>query len=345
MADWANLPRDLIRVISKRLNTSIETITLRSVCSSWRDSIPSFFNYYKRDTPSGVERYILDENWVYIVQDLTPGSSSCWLIRLEKTREGNFRPMNPLCLNYTYGRMPRDFPFTMFERGEKIYQPAIEFPKSLDLTRCKITEIAKVHSLDLIKTGPNGDMFIDMGKIGLDVIHKVIVSSEPFVNSLTHGALMIYGKGRLGFLNLQDSTWKFYPELDDSWCFTDLMYHKGKFYAVDTAVDNKMARFVEIGPDLVVKEAADLLYKDEAPCFCYRLVKSTDDNVFLIGDVAIVLKLNEEKSWEKVISLDGHIFFTGKDCSYAVRAAEFPGLKAYFGGTIMSSDLIYREQI
>jgi hypothetical protein len=180
-----------------------------------------------------------------------------------------------------------------------------------------------------------------MGKIGLDVIHKVIVSSEPFVNSLAHGALMIYGKGRLGFLSLQDSTWKFYPELDDSWCFTDLMYHKGKFYAVDNAMD-KMGRFVEIGPDLVVKEAADLLYKDEAQCFYYRLVKSTDDSVFLIGETAIVFKLNEEeKCWEEVISLDGHIFFTGKDCSYAVKAAEFPGLKAYFGGTIMSSDLIF----
>uniref|UniRef100_A0A7N2N077 F-box domain-containing protein n=2 Tax=Quercus lobata TaxID=97700 RepID=A0A7N2N077_QUELO len=39
MADWSQLPQDLLHLIAKRLKTRIDLFRLRSICSSWRSSI------------------------------------------------------------------------------------------------------------------------------------------------------------------------------------------------------------------------------------------------------------------------------------------------------------------
>ncbi|KAH8510457.1 hypothetical protein H0E87_008135 [Populus deltoides] len=40
MAEWTHLPKDLMELISKRLDTSTDLLRFRSVCNSWRSSIP-----------------------------------------------------------------------------------------------------------------------------------------------------------------------------------------------------------------------------------------------------------------------------------------------------------------
>ncbi|KAL3580843.1 hypothetical protein D5086_018678 [Populus alba] len=40
MAEWTHLPKDLIELISKCLDTSTDLLRFRSVCNSWRSSIP-----------------------------------------------------------------------------------------------------------------------------------------------------------------------------------------------------------------------------------------------------------------------------------------------------------------
>ncbi|XVF00815.1 hypothetical protein REPUB_Repub04eG0034400 [Reevesia pubescens] len=41
MADWTQLPKELLDLISKRLDTSFDVIRFRSVCSTWRSTVTS----------------------------------------------------------------------------------------------------------------------------------------------------------------------------------------------------------------------------------------------------------------------------------------------------------------
>jgi hypothetical protein len=42
MADWSQLPTELLQLISQKLNTEFYLLRFRSVCSTWRSSIPNF---------------------------------------------------------------------------------------------------------------------------------------------------------------------------------------------------------------------------------------------------------------------------------------------------------------
>ncbi|OMO80003.1 hypothetical protein CCACVL1_13221 [Corchorus capsularis] len=41
MADWTQLPKELLDLISKRLDTSFDVTRFRSICSTWRSSVTS----------------------------------------------------------------------------------------------------------------------------------------------------------------------------------------------------------------------------------------------------------------------------------------------------------------
>ncbi|KAK9287025.1 hypothetical protein L1049_015433 [Liquidambar formosana] len=40
MAKWSQLPKELLELIAQRLKTTFDILRFRSVCSSWRSSVP-----------------------------------------------------------------------------------------------------------------------------------------------------------------------------------------------------------------------------------------------------------------------------------------------------------------
>ncbi|XP_058752467.1 uncharacterized protein LOC131625642 [Vicia villosa] len=46
MLDWSQLPKDLLQLISQKLNSDFYILRFRSLCSSWRLSIPKPHNHF-----------------------------------------------------------------------------------------------------------------------------------------------------------------------------------------------------------------------------------------------------------------------------------------------------------
>jgi hypothetical protein len=115
--DWSDLPRDLLVMIGKSLDSGLDVLRSRGVCTSWRSSIPPFqarstrFPLKFREPPSALESgprprppVYLCESTLYLVQPVnhfptSSSSSSCnkgWLIKVQESNSGKLRLLDPL---------------------------------------------------------------------------------------------------------------------------------------------------------------------------------------------------------------------------------------------------------
>lgn len=341
---WSQLPRDLLMLIANKTGTTfIDTLRLRSVCSSWRSSIPPFnqtldFSLLKLPRPldplpplNCYTHFSLAQSTIYFLQP-PPSSSSTtdddlplpWLLRVEKVAQnGKLRLLNPVSKT----------PIDVVPKS---------FPKSLNLLNFRVSEIAKAYSLK-VESGFSRSQCESVG------VKRVVVSSSPW-NGGADGrdyAVMAIFAGYLAFFKVGDKKWS--PIDPDNYHYEDVIYHKGKFYAVD----NK-GRCVVIGCDLNSNEVAffkgnewlklvTLLTSGDDLYLVVETVKTTqvdaidestnsspvDDGLvhYTVKVEVMFYKLNEaDKAWEEVIDLPDQVFFVGDICSYSVSAQGFPGL-------------------
>jgi hypothetical protein len=66
-ADWTQLPKDLLQLISDKLNSEFYQLRFRSVCSSWRSSIPKNHHHHlnlpsKFPAPSNSNNILIDHH-------------------------------------------------------------------------------------------------------------------------------------------------------------------------------------------------------------------------------------------------------------------------------------------
>ncbi|XVF45604.1 hypothetical protein PTKIN_Ptkin02bG0219700 [Pterospermum kingtungense] len=74
MADWSQLPPELLPLIAKRLETRFDVLRFRSVCSSWRSSFPPILYpspQYLPEKTKGEKDWTLLEDRVEDVEDIT----------------------------------------------------------------------------------------------------------------------------------------------------------------------------------------------------------------------------------------------------------------------------------
>ncbi|KAA8547562.1 hypothetical protein F0562_003991 [Nyssa sinensis] len=355
---WSQLPKDILTMmIAKGLNTRLDNLRLRSVCSSWRSSVPPF----KKTPPLPLTlpfpiapnpalnrkrrgHFSLTESTIYLVEPprKNPKSntsksktSSGWLLRVEEAENGKMHPLNPLSKIMT----------------EHVLKT---FPKSLNLLNFRITEIGKAYSLKFVDLSKKIET--SFGELKSILVKKVVISSNPWTSDADNYAVMAIHGGKLGFIKVGGKKWSAIDDPKQSH-YDDVVYHKGHFYAVD-----HRGRVVVIDSDLKTKEIARPTPGFGCGQFKY-LVKACGD-LFLIDkymdaeqdvsddefiddyifeevnpDVPVHLKafkLNEEEGkWEWVETLGDWVFFVGDDCSYSVSARGFSGLK---GDRIYFSD-------
>ncbi|KAH0775999.1 hypothetical protein KY290_007410 [Solanum tuberosum] len=95
---WCDLPIELVERISKFVNSHIDILRIRAVCSSWRSAFSPNFKTPKSQFPIKLpitSHCYLIECTVYVFQLPHPPHTG-WLVKILKTLDGPFMILNPL---------------------------------------------------------------------------------------------------------------------------------------------------------------------------------------------------------------------------------------------------------
>ena len=120
--DWSALPMELLPLIGKTVQARIDVVRLRSVCASWRSSIPPLRGIssplllpFPFPINSAGGQTFLSQSTIYRLEppDDNPNLSTCssksWLVKVEEFEPGRVRLLNPLSsLHISF--LPDSFP-------------------------------------------------------------------------------------------------------------------------------------------------------------------------------------------------------------------------------------------
>jgi len=125
MADWSQLPKELLGLIAERLNSPFYQLRFRSVCSSWRSSVsprpllrlPGRFPFIQGDgITDSTWGFHLSRRTIFLIRSSdarsqTPPNSS-WLVKVEEIHPSRIRLLNPLS-RVQLKPLPTSFPNAM----------------------------------------------------------------------------------------------------------------------------------------------------------------------------------------------------------------------------------------
>ncbi|KAF9676203.1 hypothetical protein SADUNF_Sadunf09G0114100 [Salix dunnii] len=324
MEEWAHLPKDLIELISERLDTSTDLLRFRSVCSSWRSSIhpkpPRLSsNTFKILPNDGICHtslgFSLFKRRIFLVG--SPNSHNQkdpqgWLVKVEDL-PGKKHLLDPLS-RYRSTSFPNSL------------------PRVLDLMNLRIRELGHEYVLQHVSYEQNSSSFTDAGNLYMEKVVMLWLNRETEFVLLT-----IHVSGKLAMFKSGDKRWTIINEMPSP--FDDVFVYKGRFYAVD---DTGRTVVVALDTDLglvgnpifggdkkyLVESKGDLLLVD------MYLTMDSDEGLSIGDDVVEhlvqikVFKLNEEgKSWIEVKNLEDQVLFIGDDSTFSASASDLSGCK------------------
>ncbi|EOX97545.1 F-box family protein [Theobroma cacao] len=328
MADWSQLPPELLTLIAKRLETRFDVLRFRSVCSSWRSSFPPRVFPLPKYLPSKTKGrcdYSLSHitrHTFFLVR--LPGSQNhqtapgCWLVKIrDGTDRVRMRLLHPLS-----------------DSELKPLPVPINFPKVLDLTNCQVIELG--HEF----VG-RYDVYIDhpLEPQAQDYREKVAITwsstnSDDFMIVALFGFFVQY----LAFLRPGEKEWTLSEIVHGA---EDIISFNGKFYAIERGgrtivVDQSLnASFLEhVGSPtsrkFLVQSCNNLLAVE-----MFFLRSSNSDSDFgnpvncgsSGGDEEIGFRIfrmdEEEQRWDEMGSLGDQILILGMRQTISVSASEF----------------------
>ncbi|XP_030535876.2 putative F-box protein At5g60060 [Rhodamnia argentea] len=298
---WSDLQPELLSMIGCRLHTRMDVLRFRSVCSSFRSSIPTL----RRDAsrfPFRIPRsrrpdHFLSESTVYALETADGAASgrARWLLRLEESERGYIRILS------------------LFSRRRMASLPR-ELPPVLDCLQFRIIEICREYTLEY--DGRTGE--------GLE---KVVV--HPYCVRADQHQCLVYFIDVVGQL----CYWKYG---DENWShlgggYDDIVVYQGKVCVTD--------QFGSVSwIDSSFKLQKFSLSIDAGSCRCHR--RHRKRLVISSGDLYAVdecirhggarhfraYRLDRECwRWKEVRSLGNSAFFLGNGRSFAVPATEIDG--------------------
>ncbi|EEF40656.1 putative F-box protein At1g65770 [Ricinus communis] len=328
---WADLPKELVEMISEHLDSLIDILQLRAVCTSWRSSVslPSFdqeipLQILSLPFPFCVD-VVLSRRLIYRLEvinhniNCSSSVSKGWLIKVGESRREKLKLLQPISdFQVGYCSIP------------------------LDLLDLRFVELIQSFKLEL--ANPEG--FSVFG------VYKVIPFSLPESSSEeVDGIIAIIQGGKLGYWLVGDEYWEF---LDDGdFRFDDIIEYKGQLYVVDRLgtvfwIDSswELIRYSPLlnsrgGRKTLVESCGDLYVVDrfldgernheyETMATRYRNInpdRRTCERYPKTIDIR-VYKLDEEWGrWVDVKSLGDQVFVLGSDCSFSISSSELDGGK------------------
>ncbi|CAK7355613.1 unnamed protein product [Dovyalis caffra] len=330
MSQWSDLPKELLEMISKGLDSRVDVLCFRAVCTSWRYSacLPSFDQeipplVLKLPRPIRADAVLMQTAVCRMeLMSKYPNSSSSsltksWLVKVGESKYGKLQLLNPLT-NYKIK-----------------YSPI-----SLNLLDFKFVKLRK----DLLLKWSRGFHVFGENKFVPFPISASCSNIDEF------GMLAIYHEGKLGYWKYGDKEWTL---LDNkNFQYDDIIVYKDQVYIIDRWgtvywIDSSL-KVIQYSPPLygcggkknLVESCGDLYVVDRyldgerRTWRDYEDVIDNSDNYVHVRKLmkqcrpkAVdfrVYKLDEEwGTWVDVKSLDDRIFVLGTECSLSISSREF----------------------
>ena len=315
--DWSALPIELLRSIAEANPDRNDVVRFRSVCASWRSSIPpcEILPSYRLPRPyptrSGRGAYVSHRTFyrLKLTDDVNPNPSTCssksWLVKVGEFGFGRQCLLNPLT-NLCFG-----------------------LRKEINLLDYQVVEVSKEYELQSIRG------------MRVDGVNKLVLFPDSAWNGTCVEDTLIfalYQDGRLGYVKDGDKTWT--PLLDDPvFNYDDITVYKGKPCVVGpfgtvSWIDSSM-KLIQISPPLcgmgdqmhLVVSCGELYVVDRF----FSKKRRFDHDLRGYRDCPKtitfkVYKLDQDR-WVKVKNLGDQVFVLGKDRSFSVSATKFSGCK------------------
>ncbi|XP_076944448.1 F-box protein SKIP23-like [Bidens hawaiensis] len=352
MADWSQLPRELLDLISTHLLSETDLLRFRSVCTSWRSSVQPFNSRFPILPNAGIS----DTTWGFYLSKRTifrlslpdhpHNTHTPWLIKVERDNPQKTHLMNPLT-------------------GSEFITPLPDFPRSLNFLKFRLQELGQEYALQYISYRPNANSIGDSVTLYMEKVAFCGLGAYGFV------LLTIHVSGKLAVLRNGERKWTIINDLPSP--YDDVVYFRGEFYAVDSTgrtvvvdVENASVKvvarsvfggdkkflvesdgelfmvdkYLSVGPD------NEMDYDDENYEFyedfdCFMSERTVKLEVYKLG------KEGGEWMWVEVKSLGDRMLFLGDNCGFSASALEFPGCKGncvFFTGQNREDDGLVKSR-
>ncbi|XP_059437902.1 F-box protein SKIP23-like [Corylus avellana] len=329
VVNWSDLPDEILPYIGKSLDAGIDVLRFRSVCTSWRSSIPSSreispcfplpFPYADR-SGNAVDAFV-SQSTIYRLEpsDKNPNPSASsssssspkgWLIKVEESETGQIRLLNPLSSLHT-GLLPASF------------------PKLINLLDFRAVEVSKAYKFQYSAGTP------------IYGVSKVVLYPNSAWTSVKDCMIFaIYDGGKLGSAKYGDQKWTLVD--DENSHYDDIIVYKGQFYVIDRLgivfwIECSSLKLIQFFPPLcglgtqkhLVESCGEFYVVDRYFDGERRLSRHHNLRRYLVCSRTVdfkVYKLDQEcGDWVMVQSLGDRVFFLGNDCSFSVSARRFGG--------------------
>ena len=295
--ECSDLPMELLERTGKSLDIRIDVLRFRSVCNSWRSSIPSssFHSNSPRFPHTSWSWWLpacLCESTLYRLQRLNPPTpdEGLLLIKVDESNLGNLRLLDPYR-----------------NRNEVV---------SLNLLDFRVLEFTKAYTL---KCQCNCHT---PTRAGINKVLKVPNSARTNVNDCA--VFIVYSTGILSFAKCEDENLTRVG--DQGIRYEDIIVYEGLFYVVD-----RLGRVWWIREPLELVEFMPRLPQSDLYSWRKYLVDSCGA-LYAVDrgrDCPKVYKMDRDKSepWDLVNNLGDRAFVLGNDCCFSVSTEEFYGFK------------------
>ncbi|CAJ1958875.1 unnamed protein product [Sphenostylis stenocarpa] len=299
MADWSELPKDLLYVISQRLQSPLYLLHFRSVCSSWRSSgsfsSPFLFSHSITLTPT----FSLSHRSLLL---LKPPSAEPhhrpWLVKISHD--------------------PRARTARLFHALSRSKPKPPRF--ALDLRRFPALDLG--HEFRLSNACSSVDSLYDEKLVLLPA------DRDRFA------LLTIHVSGKLALFFRGDSAWTIIPEMPTP--YDDVCAFRDTFYAVDGNGRTVTVGFdgaLRVVAECVFGGDKKFLVECDGALMMVDLHLSTDYEYLEEEDIGYmgwertvkfdVFRLEEEVGrWVEVANLGEWVLFLGDDCAFSASAKD-----------------------
>ncbi|AET03687.1 putative F-box domain-containing protein [Medicago truncatula] len=339
IVDWSQLPIELWPKIGKYLDNHIDVLRFRSVCESFRSSIPpshpnspSFPLQIPHPVYNSLNNYV-NQSTVYIIEPtdassnsnlepLAPSSSKGWLIKVEETKNQPVSLLSPIS--------DRKLSYPLSNNNTS--------PMLWNLLDYRVIELCKSYKIE--KTTP----------FSSSAIKVAFYPNSPWTSVEDCVACCIFQEGKLGLMKHGDEKWTLVD--DKNFYYDDIIVFKGQFYVTDkwgtiSWIDVSTLRLIQFSPPLCgfgnkkhLMESCGSLYvvdryyeiSDDMGRNYVRRRYDRDTDV----ECFKVYKLDEEwGKWVDVKNLRDRAFILSKSCNFSVSTKDLIG---YQGNCIYFRD-------